>query len=211
MAARVLIADDDPLVRRVIGAALGEAGFEVCGEAADAERATELALETLPDLCLLDIYMPGSGIDAAAELSRRLLATNVVMLTSSAREQDLLDSLRAGARGYLPKQIDARTLRETLEKVLEGEVVMPPELVAKAIRGDRTGDGRLVDLPDGRTVELTPAQLDLIDMLVDGRTRDEIAARKSVDREEVEREVAGILTALDVPDTQAAVRLLVRT
>ena len=207
---RVLIADDDRVVRRVIGAALKQAGFEVCGQVASADEAIELALQTAPDLCLLDIYMPGSGIRAAEEICRRLPEAKVVMLTSSARDQDLIDSLRAGARGYLPKDIDARFLRETLEKVLEGEVVMPPKLVAKAIRGGRTQGGRLVGLRDGRRVELSATQLELLDMLIDGRTNDEIAERQSVRRTDVEREIAGILALLEVPDTGAAVRLLVR-
>lgn len=210
MAERVLIADDDRVVRRVIGAALKQAGFEVCGQVASADEAIELALQTAPELCLLDIYMPGSGIRAAEEICRRLPEAKVVMLTASARDQDLIDSLRAGARGYLPKDIDARFLRETLEKVLEGEVVMPPKLVAKAIRGGRTQGGRLVGLRDGRRVELSATQLELLDMLIDGRTNDEIAERQSVRRTDVEREIAGILALLEVPDTGAAVRLLVR-
>jgi len=125
MAARVLIADDDSVIRRVIGAALTQAGFELAGEAASADAAVELALEAAPDLCLFDIYMPGSGIRAAEEVSRRLPQTKVVMLTSSARDQDLVDSLRASARGYLPKKLDGAVLRDTLAKVMQGDVVMP--------------------------------------------------------------------------------------
>jgi DNA-binding NarL/FixJ family response regulator len=207
MHARVLIADDDSLVRRVIGAALRNAGFEVCGEAADADGATHLALQVKPDLCLLDIYMPGSGIRAAQEISRALPETTVVMLTSSARDQDLVDSLQAGARGYLPKKIESERLRETLEKVLDGEVVMPRELVAKAIREGEVGR-RVRWLPDGRRVELTARQLELLDMLAHGRTSDEIAERWSVGGSDVEQELAATLALLDVPDAEAAVRIV---
>lgn len=207
MDARVLIADDDRLVRRVIGAALIDAGFQVCGEAADADEATELALEVKPDLCLLDIYMPKSGIRAAQQISRRLPKTAVVMLTSSARDEDLLDSLRAGARGYLPKQLEPGQLRDTLEKVLGGEVVMPRELVAKAIRDGDAG-GRVLWLPDGRRVELSARQLALLDMVGEWRTSDEIAERWSVPKADVDRELTEILTRLDVPDVEAAVRLV---
>lgn len=207
MHARVLIADDDRLVRRVIGAALAEAGFEVCGEAADADEATALALESKPDLCLLDIYMPHSGIRAAQEISRRLPETAVVMLTSSARDEDLLDSLRAGARGYLPKKLEPERLRDTLGKVLSGEVVMPRKLVAKALSADAAG-GQVLWLPDGRRVELTKRQLELLDMVGEWRTSEEIAERWSIEKADVDKQLAVILTLLDVPDVEAAVRLV---
>lgn len=210
MGERVLIADDNPVVRTVIGTALEGAGFELCGEAEGADQAIELAERERPDLCLLDIYMPGSGIRAAGEIAGRLPETVVVMLTSSARDQDLLDSLRAGARGYLPKEIDREGLGETLRKVLGGEVAMPRHLVAKAIRGGGVGDEvRVVRLPDGGQAELGARQLELLDMLADRRTIDEMAERLFASPTDVDREVAEILAVLRAPDAKAAVRLVV--
>ena len=207
---RVLIADDDSVVRRVIGASLKSAGFEVCAEVEEAEAAIALAAEARPDLCLLDVYMPGSGIHAAEEISRRVPQTKVVMLTSSARDQDLLDALGAGARGYLPKKLDVEQLREVLDKVLQGEVVMPPDLVAKAIRTGADERGRVVSLPDGRRVELTSWELSLLDMLIDGRTHGEIADRHSVAGSQVEEDVSALLARLEVQDARGAIPLLVR-
>ena len=207
MGERALIADDDPVVRTMIGAALANAGFELCGEAANATEAVELAERTRPRLCLLDIYMEGSGIRAAREIAARLPETLVVMLTSSTREQDLLDSLRAGARGYLTKGVDSEGLRATLRSVLDGEVAMPRDLVAKAIRG--AGDARMVELPDGGRAELSPRQLELLDMLADGRSVEEIAERLRATAADVDREVAEILALLKSPDAQAAVRLVI--
>jgi DNA-binding NarL/FixJ family response regulator len=207
---RVLIADDNAVVRSLMRAALEQAGFELCGEADGADEAIELAERERPDVCLLDIYMPGSGIRAAGEISSRLPETAVVMLTSSARDQDLLDSLRAGARAYLPKEIGRADLREILDKVLAGEVLMPKELVAAAIRGGRTdGAGRLVRLPDGSEATLTARQLELLDMLADGRTTEEVAERLLISADDVDRELTEIFALLNVLDARSAVRLMV--
>ena len=81
-------------------------GFEVCGEAANAQEAIELALRERPDLCLLDVHMPGEGIRAASQISEALPDCAVVMLTVSRNDSDLFDSLRAGRRRYLLKDTD---------------------------------------------------------------------------------------------------------
>jgi DNA-binding NarL/FixJ family response regulator len=209
---RVLIADDNAVVRSLMSAALEQAGFELCGEATGADEAIELAERERPDVCLLDIYMPGSGIRAAGEISSRLPDTAVVMLTSSARDRDLLDSLRAGARGYLPKEIGRADLRQILDKVLAGEVVMPKGLVAAAIRGGKNdGTGRTVRLPDGSEVRLAARQLDLLDMLADGRTTEEIAERLLTSADDVQRELTEIFALLHVLDARSAVRLMIST
>jgi uncharacterized protein (TIGR02246 family) len=204
MAERVLIADDNPVQRRVLAGALREAGFELCGEAADADAAIALAARERPDLCLLDIYMPGSGIRAAEEIARRAPATAVVMLTASARDQDLLDSLQAGARGYLPKDISVERLRQRLRDVLAGEVVIPRRLVAKALTLPHREPA--VPLDAVGAVEPSARQRTLLDMLADGRTVDEIASRLLISTAEAELEVDELLTLLRASDPQVAGR-----
>jgi DNA-binding NarL/FixJ family response regulator len=207
---RVLIADDNAVVRSLMSAALEQAGFELCGEAEGADEAISLAERERPDVCVLDIYMPGSGIRAAGEITSRLPETAVVMLTSSARDQDLVDALRAGARGYLPKEIGRADLRAILDKVLAGEVVMPKGLVGAAIRGPRAdGAGRVIRLQDGSEAKLAARQLELLDMLGDGRTTDEIAERLLTSTAEVDRELTEIFTRLNVLDARSAVRLMI--
>lgn len=211
MAERILLADDSRLVRVAMSAALEHGGFEICGVVETADQAIELALRERPDLCLLDVYMPGSGIRAAEEICRQAPGTTVVMLSSSERNQDLLDSLRAGATGYLPKDIDRDRLRDTLRRALDGELMMPKSLVAKALReGAKWEGGRAVRLPSGRSAELTARQIEMIDMLADGRTTDEIAERLLIARGDMEQEIAELLATLEVRDTQAAVQRVTR-
>lgn len=107
---RVVIADDHARMRAKIRAALEAGGCEVCGEGASAEDAVRLVAEHRPDAVLLDIHMPGSGIQAAQQIARSAPRTGIVMLTQSREDEDLFDSLRAGASGYLLKDADPATL-----------------------------------------------------------------------------------------------------
>ena len=100
------IADDHAPTREDVRRALTEGGLVVCAEAADAARAVQQALETRPDICLLDVRMPGGGVAAAWEIAARLPTTKVVMLTVSDEDGDLFRALRAGAVSYLVKDID---------------------------------------------------------------------------------------------------------
>src|SRR5437016_6176431 len=114
---RVLVADDHPPTRAGVRLALERGGFEVCAEVADGPSAIEAARREAPDVCLLDIHMPGDGIHAAETISRELPETAVVMLTVSRLDSDLFDALRAGASGYLLKDIDPARLPLALHGV----------------------------------------------------------------------------------------------
>jgi DNA-binding NarL/FixJ family response regulator len=122
---RVLIADDHVPTRARVSAVLERGGFEVCVEAGSAQAAIDAALRERPDICLLDVHMPGSGITAAEEIHARLVETVVVMLTVSHEASDLSDSRRAGARGYLLKDMDPALLPEVLRSALRGDAVFP--------------------------------------------------------------------------------------
>ena len=109
-AIRVLIADDHPPTRAGVRMALEAGGFEVCAESGDAQSAVEAALRERPEVCLLDIHMPGDGIHAAEAISHELPDAAVVMLTVSRADADLFDALCAGASGYLLKDMDPARL-----------------------------------------------------------------------------------------------------
>jgi DNA-binding NarL/FixJ family response regulator len=122
---RVLIADDHVPTRARVSLVLERGGFEVCAEAGNAQAAIDAALRERPDICLLDIHMPGSGITAAEEIHARLAETVVVMLTVSHEASDVTDSRRAGANGYLLKDMDPSLMPEALRSALRGDALFP--------------------------------------------------------------------------------------
>jgi DNA-binding NarL/FixJ family response regulator len=130
---RVLIADDHPLIRLAVRRELEDAGFEVCGEAADSDGAVADALRAAPDLCLLDVQMPGGGVEAVRRIRESLPGTKVLMLTSSEDEIDLVEAMMAGASGFLGKESEPARLPHVLCAVLRGEVVVPRAFVATLV------------------------------------------------------------------------------
>ena len=127
----VLVADDHAPTRAGVRAALAEDGFVVVGEAAHADAAVDAARRERPDVCVLDIEMPGSGIAAAARITEELPGAAVVMLTVSRDDEHLFASLRAGAIGYLLKDMDPGRLGAALRGALSGEAALPRTLVAR--------------------------------------------------------------------------------
>jgi DNA-binding NarL/FixJ family response regulator len=122
---RVLIADDHVPTRARVRMVLERGGFEVCAEAGNAQAAIDAAVRERPDVCLLDVHMPGSGITAAEEIHARLAETVVVMLTVSHEASDLSDSRRAGAKGYLLKDMNPALMPEALRSTLRCDAVFP--------------------------------------------------------------------------------------
>jgi DNA-binding NarL/FixJ family response regulator len=205
----VLLADDHDAVRAGIRLALAGEGFDVIAEAADGPGAVEAALRDKPDIALLDVNMPGSGIKAAEEIVQSLPGTTVVMLTVSRDDDDLFAALRAGASGYLLKDTDPARLPFALRGVLEGEAALPRGLVARLIDEFRTrGKRRRLPLMRQRGVELTEREWEVLDFLQDGLATAEIAERLSISPVTVRRHVSEILKKLRVTTREEAVRLL---
>ncbi|HSC93210.1 MAG TPA: response regulator transcription factor [Gaiellaceae bacterium] len=209
MSERVLVADDHAPTRAGVRRALGAHGFEVCAEAADAREAVEAARRERPDVALLDIRMPGNGIEAAAQIASELPGTAVVMLTVSRDDDDLFTALRVGAAGYLLKDLAAERLPDALRAVLAGEAALPGTLVARLVEEFRErGRRRLLALPGRRGVELTDREWEVLQLVRRERTTAEIAAALFVSETTVRTHVASILRKLRVPDRRAAIRLL---
>jgi DNA-binding NarL/FixJ family response regulator len=206
--ATVLVADDHAPIRAGVSAVMQADGFEICGQAGDAETAVQMALRERPDLCMLDINMPGGGIRAAAEISTALPDTPIIMLTVSQRRDDLFAAVRAGATGYLLKDSDPVRLREAGRAVLSGEAVIPPNLLAHMVEHMRSRPRRRLQLRGGRTIELTAREGEVLELLKDGRTTGEIAYALSVSDVTVRRYVSEIVKKLGVKDREAALRLV---
>jgi len=206
---RVLLADDHARTRATVRGALERDGtFEVCGEARDAVGAVDAAELCRPDVCVLDINMPGSGIAAAARIREIRPDSAVVMLTVSRQDDDLFDALRAGASGYLLKGLSEDEMCEALHRVLDGEATLPGSLVARLVEEFRDREYRRVPLPEGSAARLTGREWDVLEMMRKGATTQEISRRLFVSQTTVRSHVSAILRKLGVPNRQAAIELL---
>jgi len=138
---RILVADDHPLFREGVVNTLGdEPDIEVIAEASDGEGAVQQTVELLPDIAILDLTMPGiGGIAATSEISARCPATAVLVLTVSEDTDDLLQALKAGARGYVLKGVSGQGLIHAVRSVTAGEVYITPAL-ASGILSEMTRD-----------------------------------------------------------------------
>jgi DNA-binding NarL/FixJ family response regulator len=203
-----VIADDHAPLRAGVKFALDGHGFTICAEAADARSAVEAALHHRPDVCLLDIHMPGGGIRAADEITARLPDTAVVMLTVSRNDSDLFDALRAGAVGYLLKDTDPVRLPHALHGVLAGEAAIPRSLVARMTEEFRSRTRRRRLLLVGGGVPLTSREWEVLDMLRDNVPTAEMAKRLGIADVTVRRHVGAILKKLRVRSRKEAVGLL---
>jgi len=204
---RVLVADDHLPTRDDIAGALERDGrFTVCGVAANASEAIAVAVREEPDLSLLDVRMPGSGITAAWEISARLPATRVVMLTVSREDRDLFDALRAGAVGYLLKDTPLAEIPAALAPVLRGEVAMPTSVVARLVEEFRDPSARRRKiLGRGAGSRLTSREWEIIDLLRRDLSTSQIAKRLFISEVTVRSHIASALHKLRLPDRRAVI------
>lgn len=205
---RVVIADDHARLRGQIRRALEAGGCEVVGEAASGPDAVRLTLEHAPDVVLLDIHMPGSGIRAADEISQALPGTTIVMLTQSREDEDLFDSLRAGASGYLLKETDPAGLAPALRAVLAGEAAMPPRLVARIMDEFRAPGRRRFLRPSPAASRLSSREWEVMDLLGQGLSTEEVSHRLFISPTTVRVHVSSVLKKLRATDRQSALRIL---
>jgi DNA-binding NarL/FixJ family response regulator len=162
-----------------------------------------------PDICLLDIRMPGSGLAAAWEIAARLPRVKIVMLTVSDEDTDLFTALRAGANGYLLKNMNMRRLPDALLGVFAGEAAMPRELVARVLERFHGGEPRwrplvTTGLSEGR---LTSREWEVLALLARRCTTAEIAARLVLSASAVRVHITSIVRKLRVEDRAAAAEL----
>ena len=206
---RALVADDHAPTRAGVRAALEAGDFVVVAEAANAEEAVAAALRERPDVCLVDINMPGNGIAAAAEIGEQLPDARIVMLTASRDDDDLFAALKAGASGYLLKDINPERLPAALRGVLAGEAALPRTLMARVLDEFRAADRHpWLRFLKRRGVELTSREWEVLELLREELSTAEIAARLDVSPVTVRRHVSAILAKLRVPDRKAMARLI---
>jgi DNA-binding NarL/FixJ family response regulator len=205
---RVVLADDHPQTRSRVRQALEAGGFEVCGEAANATAAVESALASKPDVVLLDIHMPGNGIRAAREVSDQLPDTAVVMLTQSRSDEDLFDALRAGASGYLQKDMDTDRLPNALRGVLAGEAAIPRSLVSQILNEFRAPAVRKFGRKPKAASLLTSREWEVMELLGQGQSTDDVAGRLFISPTTVRVHLSSVLRKLRVKDRKSAFDIL---
>ena len=205
---RVVLADDHARMRGRVRTALETGRCTVVGEAATADEAVALAEQHRPDVVLLDIHMPGTGINAAREITSRMPDVPVVMLTQSAEEDDLFDSLRAGAVGYLLKDTDAATLPGALRGVLAGEGAVSPRMVMRIMDEFRAAPKRRFGRRSPAAARLSPREWEIMNLLAAGRTTEETAAELFLSPTTVRVHVSTVLKKLRVKDRESALRVL---
>ena len=205
MTVRVLLADDQALFREALTTLLEvQPGIEVVGEAANGEDAVRTSATTRPDVVLMDLRMPVlDGIAATARLRAEQPDVRVIALTTFDDDEDVFAALRAGAVGYLLKDVTSARLVEALVAAARGETVLQPSVAAKVV-------ARVVQLPaDAAPLAhpLSEREVALVRLLADGRSNREIAGALFLAEGTVKNLVSSVLSKLGVRDrTQAALR-----
>jgi two-component system NarL family response regulator len=205
---RILLADDHPSTRAGLRVILESEGFEVCAEVGDAGAAVQAAMDTHPDICVLDVHMPGHGIAAAEKITTKLPETQVVMLTVSRDDEDLFGALRAGAVGYLLKDSDIDGLHLALRGVLDGEAAIPRELVSHIVEEFRNKSHRRTTLAHHGSARLTSREQEVLRFLQEGYGTSGIAEQLFISQATVRSHVASILKKFGVDSRREALDLV---
>ena len=198
---RVLIADDHPVVRQGLRAFLElQPDITVAGEAGDGEQAARLAAELEPDVVLLDLVMPGTdGVTALDMMARARVTAKVLVVTSFGETRTVVPAIRAGARGYVSKEVEPSALAAAIRAVAAGHVLLGPEIAAELLRPAPA------DAAPNAEPQLTAREREVLELIARGRSNREIARALTVSEKTVKTHVSNILMKLGVADrTQAA-------
>jgi DNA-binding NarL/FixJ family response regulator len=210
VATRILLVDDHPLTRDALATLLEQKGFNVVGQAGDGNEAIEVARRLLPDLVLLDLSMPElDGISALPRLREAAPDCEVVVLTASGTEENLLAAIRAGAAGYLLKTESPERIVDFLNGVAEGEAALSGAVARRLLEQVRTGSVN-EGVPDAIAAALSARELEVLLLLDDHLGTDEIAKRLFISEHTVRSHVKSLLRKLQVSSRREALDTLAR-
>lgn len=201
---RILLAEDQTLLRHALRTVLDlEAGLAVAGEAADGDKAVRQAIELRPDIVLMDIQMPRrNGVEATALITAACPRTRVIVLTTFDYEEYIFDAIKAGAMGYLLKDVPAPDLIDTIRRVYAGESFIQPRLASKLLL-EFARQTRATHEHEG----LTEREREVLHLLAAGASNREIGARLFLAEGTVKNHVSNILTKLHAANRTHAVAL----
>lgn len=202
---RLVIVDDHPIFREGVASILGsEPDLEVVGQGVSADDAIRLTRETLPDIILLDVNMPGGGVNAAATVATSFPVVKIIMLTGSTEEDDVVTALKAGAHAYVLKGIAARELNGIVHSVYAGEGYVSPSLAA-ALLSDMTSVSRQKQSSKDSFEDLTERERQILELISTGTSNKEIGQKLFLTEKTVKHYVTNILQKLHVQNrVQAA-------
>jgi DNA-binding NarL/FixJ family response regulator len=202
---RLLLADDHALFRSSLRSLLETRDHEVVAEASDGRQAVDLATRLRPDLVLMDLSMPVlNGIEATRQLTAHLPEVRVVILTASMEDDDLFEALRAGAHGYLLKNLEADSFFDLLDRALAGEPALTPQLSRKVLQAFSKPAPTKAEVEDPDA--LTDREREVLELMVDGVTSNrQLARRLDVSENTVKFHVRNILDKLHLHNRAQAV------
>ena len=209
---RVLVVDDHALFRRGLQMVLGaESDVEVVGEASDGAEALKVASETTPDIVLMDVRMPKrGGIDATTAIKDAVPSAKIIMLTISDEEADLYDAIKAGAMGYLLKEISIEEVASAVRAVYNGQSLISPSMASKLL----TEFATMVRKDDERqqvpTPRLTDREMEVLKLVAKGMNNRDIAKRLFISENTVKNHIRNILEKLQLHSRMEAVVYAVR-
>jgi len=204
---RIIIADDDPLARRVVRDALQDAGVIVIAEAGSGREAFELARHYRPDVVLMDVIMPDvDGLQATRMITRDVPGTAVLVLTASGDDETGMTALRCGAAGFLAKDVDLDALPRALQAIKDGEAAISRHLTMRLVERFRSTRTDGAGLRPVRSV-LSGREWEVLDHLCSGASTDDIATALVLSTETVRSHVKNVLRKLHVSSRAEAITM----
>jgi DNA-binding NarL/FixJ family response regulator len=213
---RLLLVDDHPLFLRGVRLTLEDSGeFEIVGEAADGQRAITLAEQTLPDVILCDINLPGmSGLEVSRVIKRRQPQTAIIVLSVYEDDEQLFNAIRAGAAAYSPKDISPDQLLDIVRQVARGNYIINENVLSKPVVARRVLN-QFRELATSENEQepifapLTNREVEILDCIARGNSNKEIARNLSISDQTVKNHITSILKKLNANDrTQAVITAL---
>jgi two-component system, NarL family, nitrate/nitrite response regulator NarL len=193
---RVAVIDAHPLFRQGARQALTMDGIEIVGEGSTAADAVRVARELTPDVILLEVALPGGGIEAVADIARHCPSVLPIMLTASDDEQNVASALQAGARGYILKGSGGPEVAETIRAIFRGESYVPPSLGARLL----TWNGRRIEAVQDRNDmrDFTSRESEILLLVLRGKTNKEIANGLNCTERTVKQHMTNIMRKSNV-------------
>jgi len=210
-AIRVLLVDDHALFRRGIASILAaERGFEVVGEAANGLEAFDRARELMPDVILMDIFMPGAnGLEATRRIKEALPYVKIVMLTVSEEDQNLFEAIKSGAQGYLLKKIEPQELFTMLKGVVQGDAPISRTMAGK-ILGEFARQARRAAVTPLPGADLSVREKEVLELVTQGKSNKEIAVALAIAENTVKNHLKNILEKLHLENRVQAATFALR-